>query len=79
MPAEENRENRYRDANDCLRKASECRQKADRPGEDRLKMLKMAEAWEHWAKIRRMFPATQPVLEPDSRSAPARSGVNPKR
>ena len=53
-----NEQDQYLDANDCLRRASECRQKADQPGADRVKMLEMAEGWELWAKIRRRQAAS---------------------
>jgi hypothetical protein len=42
------------DAEECLRQAKECREKADQPGADRVKRLQLAAHWEQWAKIRRM-------------------------
>lgn len=61
----------FLDADDCLRKAVECRQKADQPGADRVKMLELAEDWEKWAKIRRRHPANRGDPDSDAEKAKA--------
>jgi len=51
MPSEPNQ---IFDAEDCLHRAQECRERADKPYGIRVELLKMADEWERLAKLRRL-------------------------
>jgi len=52
MPSEPNQ---VLNAEDCLHRAQECRERADKPHAMRVEQLKLADEWERLAKLRWCF------------------------